>query len=32
VRRPTQRKAERAVNPGGLDGSAFEHPPRVWPD
>ena len=32
VRRPAQRKAERAVNPGGLDGSAFEHSPRVWPD
>jgi BRCT domain type II-containing protein len=32
VRRPAQRKAELAVKPGGLDGGAFEHPPRVWPD
>ena len=32
VRRPAQRTAERAVKPGCLDGGAFEHPPRVWPD
>ena len=32
VRRPAQRTAGRAVKPGCLDGGAFEHPPRVWPD
>ena len=32
VRRPGHGKAELAVKPGGLDGGAFEHPPRVWPD
>jgi len=32
VRRPAQHKAERAANPRGLAGGAFEHPPRVWPD
>ncbi|HEX5675422.1 MAG TPA: hypothetical protein VFX83_08575 [Azonexus sp.] len=32
VRRPAQRKAERAVRPGCTDGGAFEHPHRVWPD
>jgi len=32
VRRPAQRTAERAVEPGSLAGGAFEHPQRVWPD
>ena len=32
VQRPAQRKPERAVKPGCLEGGAFEHPPRVWPD
>lgn len=32
VRQAGQRKAERAAKPGCIDGGAFEHPPRVWPD
>lgn len=32
VRRPGHGKVEQDVKPGCIDGSAFEHPPRVWPD